>query len=72
MQLIMISIIFWLLFLWLLIRQYLKIEHLEKNRKELQSQLANKTIEANTYAAMYEGLKNAINDNTEIIEKAKH
>lgn len=72
MQIIIISMVFWLLFLWLMIRQYLKIEHLERIRKELQSQLANKTIEANTYAAMYEGLKNAINDNTEIIEKAKH
>lgn len=72
MQIIMISMVFWLLFLWLMIRQYLKLEHLERIRKELQSQLANKTIEANTYAAMYEGLKNAINDNTEIIEKAKH
>ena len=72
MQIIIISMVFWLLFVWLLIRQYLKIEHLERIRKELQGQLANKTIEANTYAAMYEGLKNAINDNTEIIEKAKH
>lgn len=72
MQIIMISLIFWLFFIWLLIRQFLKIQHLERIQKELQKQLADKTIEANTYAAMYEGLKNAINDNTEIIEKAKH
>lgn len=72
MRVIMISICFWLLFIWLLIRQFLKIQHLERIQKELQKQLANKTIEANTAIAMYEGLKNALNDNTEIIASAKH
>lgn len=72
MRVIMISICFWLLFIWLLIRQFLKIQHLERIQKELQKQLANKTIEANTAIAMYEGLKNALNDNMEAIASAKH
>ena len=72
MQIIMISLIFWLFFIWLLIRQFLKIQHLEKIQKEAQKQLAQKTIEANTYCAMYEGLKNALNDNSDIIASAKH
>lgn len=72
MRVIMISICFWLLFIWFLIRQFLKIQHLERIQKELQKQLANKTIEANTAIAMYEGLKNALNDNMEAIASAKH
>lgn len=72
MQIIMISMCFWLLLIWFIIRQFLKIQRLERKNRELKALLEDETKKKNTYAIWYESLKKALGDNDEVIASAKH
>lgn len=67
-----VFVLFDLLFIYLIIKQFWAIESLKKHKDLLQKQLAHEVVKTNTVLAMYDTLKKALCENDEKLASAKH